>query len=595
MLNIEYEILKIEHQIKNISWDLFELIWINLYETLKLQSSIGTIALVCGGKHTQHLLDDFSELLNTVEIIDKNAKNIQLGNHRIVDYADINRFDSLVISSYEYRHEIRENLIQLNYKGRIIDLYEFLEEKGIDLSREYYLYKDDPYSMIIIANSLLCQCVDREKRREILLAILRKYIENRDLYEAEITIEKYYREVSSQDGTLKNIKSGLQALENNIMEEISQKKTRDIICFWQDDLRYETSQNMSYYNECRANGVDFINAYGSSISTRNTFGCMMEGQDEISLFSEGRKPNQVDDFLENEGYVCYRIGGSAECVLLKDFDYKNAELSDYSVATTKLFWKLIQLLITSSKPVFVIVHSILETHPPFYAPILEDYYFSSSSEKYRLETAENMEKYKNCVKKCAKYLDDENRFLARFLSTNAVKIYMSDHGCVMSKTTRAYNEALAHVPLVVCGKGIPQLSVRGMFTYTSYLDLLKWICGKLEISEIVHEYIRITGIDAYGKRRIDEIIDFGIIDSGIQFTGVRTQQDVYVYRATGDEEYYLKDDENTNLIANIKYQDRIDFLKTKINKKMVDIDMVDKFYYSHKLYNELGKMVELLK
>lgn len=82
---------------------------------------------------------------------------------------------------------------------------------------------------------------------------------------------------------------------------------------------------------------------------------------------------------------------------------------------------------------------------------------------------------------------------------------------------------------------------------------------------------------------------------GIQYIGIRTSKDMYIYRATGDECYYLLPNENDNIVNNVRCSKRIKYLKSLMKKEMINIAAIEKFKNSKRLYDEIGKPVKLIK
>ena len=75
----------------------------------------------------------------------------------------------------------------------------------------------------------------------------------------------------------------------------------------------------------------------------------------------------------------------------------------------------------------------------------------------------------------------------------------------------------------------------------------------------------------------------------MQYNGIRTQTDIYIINAAGEEFYYLLPDEEHNEIDNPLYYDRIQYLKSKMIRKHIDIYRNPKFKESHLIYEAQGK------
>ena len=556
-------------------------------------------AIVCGGKHTSSLRHDFPSTFNLCDIIDENPeKSKEINNEcKIYNYDNIENYDLLIISSFEYRNDVKKKLKEQNFTGNILDIYEKLREKNITLAKEYYHYKKDPYSRLITLKHQY-DFTENNHRPEILSEIIYLFIKNKDIFQAKQNILLYLEANYPQKEKYKNALQKLKELEKNISGRLRERRKRDIICFWQDGLRYSTSKKLPFLNQCRKEGIDFANAYSvAAWSTRSTYGGMMERTDEISLFLHERGHNQVANMLQKEGYKAFRIGakaGKAVCECLEDFDYKESVLGDYNVPSTALLWEMLKVLLLEKNPVFLIVHSTLETHEPFYAPTLKNCQFDYQLDEFRLASSENLRVFEENILASAKYLDDENKYISSILPDNIVKIYMSDHGCPMSCTSQAYKEEMSHIPFIIVGDQIPHILEKGLFTLRKFYEVIYYAITTREYEKLCDDYLLINGIDFYGKSAIQWVIDTYTADIALQFIGVRTSLDMYIYRATGDECYYLLPDETNNLIDQKHYTARITYLKSLAKKEMIDINKMDKFKYSHRLYDSIGKTIRLI-
>lgn len=565
-------------------------------ETIKYKN----VAIVCGGRHSECLIRDFFLLLGKKDIIDEKSELIR-GNSffestKILDYDSINNYDLLVISSYEFRNDVKQKLINKNYSGHILDIYEELNSRGIILSKEYYQYKNDPYSLLIICRKLFREENNHNRKEKIFSWIIALFVKNKDLLQAKKHLKLFLQNENKNNGTFQFVFQKIILLEKKLQEALHQRKQKDIICFWQDDLKYTTSKKMTYLNRCREKGIDFINAYGASISTRSTYGCMMERTDEIALFLHNKGTNQVAKLLTENGYKTFRIGGKGICEKLEDFDYQNIEkLGDYETPTTLLFWEALKILLSENAPVFIILHSLLETHPPFYAPTLEKYSFDYQSELFRITSPENLNTFEKNAVNAAKYLDEENEYFNSLLSNNSIKIYMSDHGCSINRESRPYKEELSHVPFVIVGNGISHLEEKRLFSLKKFYEVIKYIITLEYYEDIFEDYLQINGIDLYNNNFIQTSIDVDMAEFGIQYIGIRTSKDMYIYRATGDECYYLLPNENDNIVNNVICSKRIKYLKSLMKKEMINIAAIEKFKNSKRLYEKIGKPVKLIK
>lgn len=120
---------------------------VNRYFIIKLfleKMLIGKrVAIRCAGIHTRELLKVISDKSVVKCIWDKNVFDEMFCGYPCVwDIGDLERYeiDTILISSYQYRYEIKRELSGLSDKYAIIDLYEALEEEGIVFESEFYWF-----------------------------------------------------------------------------------------------------------------------------------------------------------------------------------------------------------------------------------------------------------------------------------------------------------------------------------------------------------------------------------------------------------------------------------------------------------------------
>lgn len=192
----------------------------------------------------------------------------------------------------------------------------------------------------------------------------------------------------------------------------------------------------------------------------------------------------------------------------------------------------------SDKPVFVIIYVILEAHSPFCSPILKEYETSYTQIDFRLRE-EGRKKIDEISTESALYLDSLNEYYAQFLSKDCVRIYMSDHGCILNQQSKHFTEELVHITFVVTGGNIKRKETNLLFSLKNLYELLEYILDQKEdkYDSLFCECLDINGIDLYSKEYIDDVLNYGLGDIHLAYCGVRTIEDVYILEAIGDEYY----------------------------------------------------------
>lgn len=588
-MNFEKTLNDLESRYYEYKQFVTDTILLELESTLKELKGYNHIAIVGAGTHTIHLAEDFDEILGTFDIIDENPKNCKLitqfPQYKVYGYEKIYSYDCLIISSFEFVAQITNTLIDKNYKGKIVNIYKELDAVGLHLPTEYYNLCFYPYTSSIVARYLL----QNEKYKSgSLKHLIYMSLHNRDLLWAknylEDSIESYPDEAQRDKDTLEAI----EIIEKDLSHEFELRDERDIFAFWLDALRYDLSKEMPFINKCRERGMDFTNFYASAYSTRNTYGCMMECSDEIGLFLEKNHKNVLYDLMREKGYNSYR--GSGNGVLeLGDFNYKEVTLVDYRVASTKIIWDCLLAVFKSPRPSLIIIHMILETHFPYISPISMKWNkYTTGNESWKLISNNNLNEHLDNALTSAKYIDMELEYYLSLLLGKGVAVFFADHGTDLTRNTAQYKEDTSHLPLCIVGAGIEHKVEKGLLDTKRFTDILSSILQENE-DIVCSDILQVNGIDGYNKNWIKYIMDNESYHIGMQYNGVRTQTDIYVMDASGEEFYYLLPNEDDNEITNSKYQERIQYLKQKTLQKHIDIYTHPKFKDSHLIYEAQGK------
>lgn len=97
------------------------------------------IAIKGAGKHTAELLKLIGSS-TSIACIAAREKVSDIGSVNVVTDAELQnyQFDIVIISSYKYRKEMKEDLEKLSLNAEILDLYDYLAGEGLLLEREFY-------------------------------------------------------------------------------------------------------------------------------------------------------------------------------------------------------------------------------------------------------------------------------------------------------------------------------------------------------------------------------------------------------------------------------------------------------------------------
>ena len=114
-------------------------------------------ALWCNGVHTSSLMSDFMfEMKNVKYIVDKFQKPSENSGFYIIspDSVMANAIDGIIISTFRWRDEVKEEISKFCPDIKCLDLYDELAQNGFLLTGEYYA-QGSPYTYYHKVNRLL--------------------------------------------------------------------------------------------------------------------------------------------------------------------------------------------------------------------------------------------------------------------------------------------------------------------------------------------------------------------------------------------------------------------------------------------------------
>ena len=120
-MDLEVAISNLEKMYEDAQQFVFDTTVCKIADILKKCKKYSHIAIVGGGMHTVHFIDDFKDVLQSVDVIDENNRQCNVvkyfPNYKVYNYERILKYDCLIISSFEYETSIAENLIESKYNG----------------------------------------------------------------------------------------------------------------------------------------------------------------------------------------------------------------------------------------------------------------------------------------------------------------------------------------------------------------------------------------------------------------------------------------------------------------------------------------------
>ena len=580
--NISNMSTKIEKEIKNI-WDSI--------------SSDKNIAIWGAGDHTNELMKVINHNnKNLICIIDKGVKRNDkryLNSYPIYNPSKLNELNinTILISSFAYKEEIKKEIDFINLGHQCIDIYEILKQKGIILETPFYY--DHPDYIELYNERMLYEIgtVPKEKEKHLYRLII-KYLQIRDFKYALLFIDQYIKEGYSRKNDFIAFKKELEELFANIKRELSHRKHKDIIWFLIDSLRYKDVEgnNMPFIKDISRESIYFKNAFSTNLFTYMSVFSMLTQKLPIDgeLYKKDTISAEESEFLSfliENGYriKSYILGkelfephSQIDQVKTKRRIVQNEEEEkSLGVFISTLLWRsLCDFLQNKEESIFSLLHIVGEIHKPHICgyhqkkPMIH-----SGVEEYCYQKPEqNEEDFKAQFYECIKYVDDQLKFYMDFYPESIVTIISGDHGQGLENIfeptnnlflTLGCSDERTHIPFIINISNQKPRCYRDIFSMKYAGKILVELLDSREI--IIEQDFAEFQFEAYFNRALaNRLKEIGAEKFVKGFKGIRTSDYKYVvYNGHGEELYQLPD-ETRNIIDEVEHQAELKELQRKI-------------------------------
>jgi len=582
MFDIEKEYKKILQKtpIKGKSSALIYKIQECVNSTLSSISKMSKVVIRGGGKHTQNILSLIEDRIDNkiIAIIDDKQKGRELKGIKIygVKEAKSLEFDTVIISSYYHREEMKKDYENVN----VLDFYDELEKNGLYLQQPFYDYNKGGYEI----PNFYIRNFNKNNTEQNLQYVIDSVLEIRDFINAEKYIKKYIELGYDNSNIYQNILNDLGSLFSEIKKESQKRIHRDILMFWTDAVPYNDLEFLPWIFSHKDKSVFFEKAYCNTPFTHATMRSLLKGQLPIDDFDSttdliDSKSSKVVGYLTENNYNFKHIGHDGKDCIDKEYDISQFEEIEYNshVSSCLVMWSAVREMLLSLKPVFFIIHCLVETHSPFLI----------------LDTEAKLNPHrKGAYDGQYRYIDEQIEFYEKLIhNDNNIRIFMSDHGAHINFPEYFFADNKIHPYFIVCNSDLKNIKVKKIFSYSNFYLIIKWLITKDDkyFNQALSNYSLIQDVDVYNKERVLNFIDFNAQEYAFSYRGIVTIKDKYVRLRNGKEFFYNLPDERNNLIESIENFERIDELRKMAGNKFLDIYKYDKFKYSRELYKSKHK------
>lgn len=499
-----------------------------------INTNISTTIIWGAGEHTINLLNNtnIKNKLNIKYIVDKNEEKVGkiINGIKVISFDELSKvkFDAFFISSFEYRKDIRNEIIK-NYSSKYI----------IDMYKNNYEYKF--ITKFKIKSKILNKKNNKEK---ILKKLIILYLFIRDFYNASKCINEYIEKKYINYNELNKFNNELDLLLKDVLYKNKSSKYNNIHLIIIDALdKVAVDNNMKFLKKFADENISYERAYSPSTYTTESHLCMFSGE---NLYNEKNKKIYIRKYMlkdecnfireiEDKGYTSYC--NNIRPIVENIFENKIGD-DNINNPMSKMLWENICCNLDS-----------LNTKKFTYTRIMEYHDFLNIS-----------------YEKAAKYIDEQLKYYNQFLPEKDYVFITADHGSGYYEG----KEIKINIPLII---KTPQNIHDIKENLFSTKDIGKKIINILneDYMDDQKDYIVIERT-AIHNESLKIFYYYGNIDikKYVQsFRIIKTLTEKYIVFEDGSEEYYLNNNDNINLIYDKRYKNNINKLRS-LNKKILN-------------------------
>ena len=576
------ESIKEKYELNNKTGSFQEEIFQKVVQILEDIPKDKVVGIKGRGEHTHRLLSLAGNKFTPDYIFDRCAEipeKCTYDNRTFHVYPDSEiankKIDIIIISSFSHRNEMKEELKGYAGKFEILDLYDELHTRGIDINAMFYRATEDSYENVLYRRKQYFEKKTPETLNDVIVA----YLEIRDFinyykYSEEYVLKKYdgYEKISEAMLAIKE-------MFGKVRERLKERKQRDIITIWNDQVGYSELPYTGYLKEMSRESFFFENAYSMTPFTVPTFYEIFQHMTplddaiyhkQIPLFDADN--TEIIRNCEHHGYDFVYIGDSYDAGLFQE-KYAIGHYVYNSSCIRCL--DLLQVLLDSEKPVFCILHALTETHNPYLSGELENAKWYEWP-KFMGDTEEEVMKQ---MRISLAYWEKQLEFYMNMMPDNCVKIFMSDHGKRFNYQP-IYKEPTTHIIFYIVGKGVPSKRIKKLYSIYDFDKLIDCVLNQnFDEDKMCRECINLQETNIFNRTAISYYVENHAEENTSAFRAVRTEHELYVKLSTGKKYYFLLPDEETN-----RYED-------KYMQRISELDLLagDKFEDSREFEKELAR------
>lgn len=609
-MNFETKIKEIQHKYNLNSFSLEEELTLIL-RRIPAEAKVGIRGATNDAKKIISLIP------NNIHIVGVFDNDYKLENKKILGYSIYHsnniknlKLNYIVIANYHHRKAMKEEALYYDRNIKLIDPYEEIKDRWqIDCGyiskhgdlRDGYL----SYNAIYMYKGLYQKSNEREKKQKYLQRLISEYLSIRDFIHTYEFIKEYIYNKFDGYKIYEKLLIELYDLIDLLKNSLKEIQQGSASLFLLDALRYKevfpynNDINMPYLNHLGNESIVFLKAFSPSVHTRASVLSMLSAKNLIDggLYSKDYIEVYESEWmfeLLNEGYKVI-VMLNVEKKLIEETENLKVKLNNF-IPITKMLWKYVcELEKNKNEKVIILIHSVLEAHTPYICGFhtKKPVFYDQDVKEIKFNKEKIEERLFQC-KESLKYLDLQLQFYLNLLPSEHIKVLFSDHGKNIEQFDEnkgiiynkyRYHDNEIHVPFIINSSKIKGFKYDSIFSMKNMGDFIIGILkNNIEIEK--KDYVEIQLEPIYSKSLIDSCKTKEDKDLIGGYKVVRGEWDKYVLLANGIEKYHVLPDENNNLIDDKNYNDRINYLKSKLSTREFPTYNSLKFEYNQKFIKE---------
>lgn len=559
--------------------------------------------LESNGKDIVIVSEKWSDIGYFCDYAEKKCRYLVVENPVLPDLGELDVNACFLVVSLNYRDELVAKLSEKS--AMVLDLYDFFEDEGIYFEHSYYeVYPAGYHSFELNSgtddyNELKMGVVflnhrnryekaqDAAHKEKYLGEMIFDCVYNRDFLMLRECVNTYkqcgYHDSESYVAFLEKV----ETLLLQIKQQIAQRGQEDVVMYWLDALEYGDDNIMPFLKSLDETALCMDHMYTVTPSTHPTFRALFAKRRVVEersyeLKTVTKADSRLIQELEKRGYsfICYgHWVKNEENFRANRYVFKNADF-------TYVFWTFLKdMILEPDKKFFAVIHELFNTHYPYFSFGYTDSFFVPAYYIPGMPKDDYQDRMGRQHDEALRYVDKYLKYYADMLPRNTLKIYMSDHG-------HTYHGRY-HVVMKLQKADIAPQRCDDMMSLFDFDRLLLGILDRKEIDRdlLRKEYVIVQDSEyRHYKYILDSIDSLQISErSLLGFQGVITKEDMLICYREGvtcyPQRYYRKFIRDGKMVTN----DRMEYLKSLISNKYVDLNASDEFRYSRIAINGLKK------